>query len=573
MPAAIVESSGGCACTSAICAKVVDACGADVAGFVVSAGDSSAETGDDGSACVSGLAPGEYVVTAVRGSCSASVAAVPAGTGAPAVEIPVDCGGTVKLRVNVTAVCSESGASGTTVAVSDGDAFSVSASTGTGNHVEVDVPRNREYTVTASRSGCESGEAVVAVACADVAVGVVVACGDLTGQLCVTLSPACSTPSTAFSVTVRGEAGVVATATIVTPGTHCFSLVAGDYAVTASAPGCSSFSFARVSVGCGGSVELNAWVACGTDKVTVIRVFGCYGAPVPGAVVRVTPPPGGSPIPPMVTDEAGEAAFVATVVGAGANPYGVVVEPPGPRLLGSTFSLSGSACSGLYVPDVLLAPAPGYACCEIQKSVTPTWPFPIKTTLLLTDAGGVESVPLVGKAVGGVAWCEVAKCVSREMGEVAENPTHSVWCWLAGHGGIDFGIDEAAIGTGTTAVRYAFSFTNTGASGSQTLPAAGSKAGGYGYNTNAPDLPCPDNEDRLMRAWRLPRACDAAPTAVVFAYSAAGVVNSWNPFNVTFTFTTPRGAFGARVGDMGGASPFAYLDGQPYSPTVVISED
>lgn len=564
-----VDTGCGCGCKKAICVVLVDPCDpdADMSGFEVSAtGGVAATTGPGGVACIAGLEAGSHAVAASRGGCSAESAPIEAGAGGEAVEVEVDCGGAVPLCVHAPAACSSSGVGGVAVTVSDEGGAVGSAVTNASGVACILVPRRKSYVVTATKPDCTpAGWEGVDVGCFGADVSGLVQCHDQPGTLCVTVSTRCSASRAGFSVSATGPGGSGG-GTTNSSGVACFTLPPGDYTVTVSKSGCESAT-AAVTIPCGGSAAFATTLGCDPGGLLRITVVGCYDSPVPGATVVVTPPGGGAPVS-RTTGADGQVTIPLTVTGT----YTVAITPPNERLAPATVETIMFACGALPQSiQVALSPAEGYQCCEIQKTVTPFHPFPIKTTLRITDLGGSFTVPL-SYQIPVYGGCYVQGCVVRTMEQVG-NPSTYVWsCYDAatGTGNNIVGLREDEIGTGDAPVSYRLAF---GTSPFGTQAVAGINTWPVGHANGEDDDPCPAvHAGYFIRRWRLPVACGGG-TAGDFAYSGTAVVNSLMPLNITYTFGGGNGQYGPMPYDDYAANASSNpLAGDPYSSTVTLTE-
>jgi hypothetical protein len=368
-------------------------------------------------------------------------------------------------------------------------------------------------------------------------------CGECTGTVCVALNSRCHAgDGSGVSIAVRDHAtGIeVGSATTDVNGHACVSGIRpGSYDVIPSKTDCFISQWTNQTVGCS-TLNLAADVVCLPYGARKFGVSGCFGTPLPDAIITVTGPSPGS----VQTGADGIAYYHYSQVGT----YTAVVSHPSGRFADSdpvSWTVT-NVCDSSEAAGVQLAPAAGYQCCTIQRTATPPSPYPIKTTLKITDPGGAISFTS--------GDCSGTACAG---GRVMSN-VQTAAGGIASCNGFTFNLPPT-VGTGSCFVKYDVVLSDTGCTASQTNPVAacsGVQGCQYLYGT------APGCETKYLAVRSPGGSCAAFPNPMTWG-STGFTINSLNPLNVTFTFD-PGGDFGPSV------SPLTKIP--PYATSIVVSE-
>ncbi|WP_165068254.1 carboxypeptidase-like regulatory domain-containing protein [Paludisphaera rhizosphaerae] len=302
---------------------------------------------------------------------------------------------------------------------------------------------------------------------------------------------------------------------------------------------------------------------CGCSPVCsrTWTITGCSNYPLPGAVVTMTST--GGIITSGTTGSDGK-----VTLGHGATSGTYTVTHPSGRFNGASGSFS--SCTGATTQGVQLFAASGYRCCgSLLGPSTPT-PYPVSTSLTLTDVGGSQSVALS-------TLCDFTVCSLRPNADnyAADcSSVASMTCYDAYTGLFIPIAGPKTVGTGSIYVWYTLSST----SGGWQLSQGYYWCVGYCYWNGAtcpPDVYAGNYTRDKVRYWRVPGNCSGTGlggAGLKTDVSTGFTVNSLEPFNVTFHFAggTGFGPSDALPGGVCTPTPTP-LTGNPYSMDVTIS--
>jgi hypothetical protein len=367
----------------------------------------------------------------------------------------------------------------------------------------------------------------------------------------VALTSQCSGNSAGYAVSVADDADVeVASGTTDASGAFCASgLAFGDYGVTATRAGCNSF-FATVAVDSCSTSTVAGDAKCSTNESVNVTVSGCFGFPLPGAVVTYSGPDSGS----VTTDAAGEASFFTDKTGS----FSFTVAHPSGRFASASGTFAkATKCTAAGITRQL-SPASGFVCCDVLKGGSS--PYPISKTLTLTDPSGATTVAI------DALTCQGSVCVDRSMSDVSPTVSGSLQCpkCTCTVGGSS---DQPAadVGFNSTAVQYQATLSDPPTLGQAHYIFQWIAAGGVQYRADCPTTHLCTADTR--RTWRFGRACGAG-FQLGFPHRSDGpssvTVNSYMPLNITFNYS-----HGSGFGPVALAST---VDGDVFATTLNLSE-
>lgn len=370
-------------------------------------------------------------------------------------------------------------------------------------------------------------------------------CPACTGSVCVAVvGPCLAADRSGVTLTVKDHATGTTAGTAVTDSN-------GNACVTSLTPGSYDVTLAKANCFVEPAQSLNQTVTCSTlniaAKATCLpygarkyTVLGCFGTPLPDAVVTVTGPVATESVQ---TGSDGVAYYHYGNTGS----YSAVVSHPSGRFADSAadaFTVA-NVCDSSTAPTITLAPASGYECCDVQKTVTPPSPYPIPKTLKVTDPAG--AISFTATNCGGTACAG-----GRTMTNVATGGGGTTSC-----NGFTYQLPPT-IGSADCLVQYDVSLTATGCSATQTNPVATCGGSGCQYLYGA----APGCETQYLATRTGGGSCAAFPNPVGWG-STGYTINSLYPLNVTLTFDT-GGSFGP--------SATALTKIPPYTGSIVVSE-
>ncbi|WP_165072139.1 hypothetical protein [Paludisphaera rhizosphaerae] len=296
---------------------------------------------------------------------------------------------------------------------------------------------------------------------------------------------------------------------------------------------------------------------CCTVCTRTWTVLGCSNYPLPDAVVTMTSSGG-------IVSTGTTGADGTVVIPHGASSGSWSVSHPSGRFF--TNSGTFTACTGATTQTVNLFAATGYRCCNLFGSGVAN-PYPVATTLTLTDGGGSMSVALA-------ATCDFSVCSLRPN---ADNYAASCdvvadrLCYDSVSGTNVQLYKPPTIGTGSIQVTYTMANT---ASGWQLTQAYYWCVGTCYWEGDSCPTPTVSTKNKA-RYWRVPIACgsgSSAGGALLKSHVSTGyTINSLNPPNVTFHFASGNGfgPFDVIPGPV--CTPTPTPTGNPYSSDVTIA--
>jgi hypothetical protein len=240
--------------------------------------------------------------------------------------------------------------------------------------------------------------------------------GCVVGSLCVVLTGPCTGNPAGYVYVVKDADGnVVRTAGTYADGAGCVvDLPFGDYTVTATKEGCTSFAWSVSITECK-QYTLTGYANCKTNSaVNIDKITGCYGAPLPGAVVTFSGPDGGS----ATTGSDGKAVWYTDKTGT----FNYTVTHPSGRFKPASGTVTKPTVCTPVAIGAGLTPKDGYVCCGFLANLTPPSPYPIPTTLYVTDDDGTFPITLSPDTCTGDA------CVLREIDYVSDGVLSTCRC-------------------------------------------------------------------------------------------------------------------------------------------------
>jgi hypothetical protein len=223
-------------------------------------------------------------------------------------------------------------------------------------------------------------------------------CGGCSTTICVA---ACGGGAAVVGATVTIKSGGVTVSSGTTGAGGCVALAipaAGTFEVVISGTGLVTYDGTR-ALSCGGTATIKVY-ATGSASVCW-TVDGCCGNAVGGATISI----GGVS---LTTDATGVACWGVT--DAGTYPYTISA---GSRFAVHSGSVTLTSCQAMANITVTLTPAAGYVCGVRTDDAGDVTPYPIPTTLTLSDSiyGGC-TLTWTGASWVGTSTVSFSGCLS-----------------------------------------------------------------------------------------------------------------------------------------------------------------